>query len=319
MARWTAQTLGMEVTGSFPVPGVSPSAMQPPPSVALARRCDLALAANGEVSGLAGDAGLEPLFRQNYPDGSPSVTLELADGHGYRLWSRNFGSYLIASDGRRVLADPPAQTAPAYWQRLLVGHALPMACLVQGLEVFHASAVSMDGAAIAIAAPSHGGKSSLAIRLALRGGDLLTDDALALEPDGVRVLAHPGPSIVNIRHAQWDLLSDAERLRLGAVVGIDADAVRVVVRRSAAPVPLRAFVFVSRGPGGSGVAIGAVPDPATALLLSTHNFVIRTPVRMAAQLGTCAAVAQHAQVLQARVAPEVGAGELAERLAARLS
>ena len=56
----------------------------------------------------------------------------------------------------------------------------------------HASAVALDGRALAFVAPSGTGKTSVAAHLVARGASFLTDDALAVEPVPGGLLAHPG-------------------------------------------------------------------------------------------------------------------------------
>jgi hypothetical protein len=134
------------------------------------------------------------MVEETFDDELPDRTIDFDEELGYRLYARHFGLALINPNGERVLCAPPG--APDWsWQRFLVGRVLPWAALLRGREVFHASAVQVGGRAIAIVAPSGGGKTSLALRLVLRGAGFITDDVLALErtPDGIN--AYPGANI----------------------------------------------------------------------------------------------------------------------------
>lgn len=55
----------------------------------------------------------------------------------------------------------------------------------------HASAASMDGAAVLLAGPAGAGKSTLLVQLVNRGWDLLADDVVALRPDRGEALPLP--------------------------------------------------------------------------------------------------------------------------------
>jgi len=55
---------------------------------------------------------------------------------------------------------------------------------LQGEHPLHASAVAVDGRAIAIAGASGSGKSTLAAKLCIAGASFVTDDLLRLTRDG---------------------------------------------------------------------------------------------------------------------------------------
>jgi hypothetical protein len=96
----------------------------------------------------------------------------------------------------------------------LFGLAIPLWLERRGWPVLHASAVAMGGGAVGFVASASGGKSSLAAALMESGAELLTDDALALEPRAEgRWLAHA--SFPQLR--LWP--ADARRL-LGSVEGL---------------------------------------------------------------------------------------------------
>lgn len=61
-----------------------------------------------------------------------------------------------------------------------------------GLPMLHASAVAIDGVAIAFLADSQGGKSSLAASFVQAGNPLLTDDLLPLEATTDGIVGRPG-------------------------------------------------------------------------------------------------------------------------------
>ncbi|WP_340586737.1 HPr kinase/phosphatase C-terminal domain-containing protein [Erythrobacter alti] len=94
------------------------------------------------------------------------------------------------------------------------------------------SCVAMRGRAVLITGAPGSGKSSLALALLDRGGELVGDDGVSLEWDGERVVASPPPNtegLIEIRNVGLlevpvtsakvaiiiNLTHDAERLPLG--------------------------------------------------------------------------------------------------------
>lgn len=63
---------------------------------------------------------------------------------------------------------------------------------------FQASAVAIEGRALAITGPAGSGKSSLALALIDRGGILIGDDGITLRRDGRRIIALPPPNIAGL-------------------------------------------------------------------------------------------------------------------------
>ena len=99
----------------------------------------------------------------------------------------------------RWTASDPTDSS---WQRVLLDTVAYLVALELGLEALHAAAVVIDGSAIAIAARSGHGKSTLACALLTGGAELLSDDIVAVEPRGEGVLAHPGPPLMNVPAAR---------------------------------------------------------------------------------------------------------------------
>lgn len=111
---------------------------------------------------------------------------------GWRISVPDFGVHVLSADGQRLETLPPPGRGWR-WQRLLFAQVLPLACVLQGVEVLHASAVAVDGGVIALVGGSGQGKSTVAAALIARGAAFVTDDALAVEPTAEVIMAHPGP------------------------------------------------------------------------------------------------------------------------------
>jgi hypothetical protein len=89
--------------------------------------------------------------------------------------------FALHTEDRRIHAivrrDAP-ESIVRFW---ILHQALPFFLLLSGeAEMFHASAVEMDGAAVAFFAPSHGGKSTLLSYFLQQQHALITDEHLAV-------------------------------------------------------------------------------------------------------------------------------------------
>jgi hypothetical protein len=151
--------------------------------------------------------------------GEPDFCVDRDAEGRYSLWARSYGGCVIEADGRSVLAAPAS--GPLRWRAFVLGQVLPICAVLQGVEVFHASAVVRNGSAVAFVAPSGVGKTSVAVHAALDGAALLTDDVLAVSTaDDGGVMAHPGAPVASLRASEYDSLDRAERApRPGALPG----------------------------------------------------------------------------------------------------
>lgn len=80
----------------------------------------------------------------------------------------------------------------------ILGRVLATMLHAEGAVTLHASAVAIDGRAIGFMAPKHTGKSTLAAAMTYVGGQLVSDDALAILP-GTPIRCIPGVPGVRLR------------------------------------------------------------------------------------------------------------------------
>jgi hypothetical protein len=247
------------------------------------------------------------------------LSVQLAPDAGYLLHAPGFARILVSCEGTEMLCDP--EPASADWCALLSAQALPLAATLAGLELLHASAVvpaqgALAGTAVLFAGPQGAGKSSLAAALVRRGAALLSDDAVALEPRGQTLLAHPGTTLMQLRPAEHARLSPSQRALLGPA-GAALGKQRYAPFANAAPVPLGALFLLQRCQHGAPVQQIAEVNPFE-LLASTFNLSVRTPARLTRHLDLAVALAAGGRVHRLRIQPGIGATRLAEILDERV-
>ena len=305
--RWSARAFGMSLTGAFQTLAFDPTGEptdDPPVELEIVSRSDLDRAWTPSDPVRCGTAALD--------DGTVFITIDADAEHGYRMWAKEVGQYLIAASGERVACAPDDLSAWD-WQRFLIGQVLPLVAAVRGYELLHASAVCLDGNAVAFLGDSAAGKTSLATNMLLEGAEFVADDALALEARDGLLIAHPGPPIAAVRHAEVERLSTASRRRLGEPVGSNPKEVLFRVSRRAGAVPLRVMYFIHRTSIDSGVRFEPITSPLL-LLGSTFNFVHRPPDRLANLLDICARIDATVGAFKVLSAPEIGARSLAQEI-----
>jgi hypothetical protein len=256
-----------------------------------------------------------PISDERTEDGG--VLFQIARGEGgYRFSGPRYGTAIVSPRASRVWGAPGAGGMED-WQRFLVAQVLPFAAVLCGLEVFHASAVAVDGRAVAFLGPSGAGKTSIAIALCRLGASFLTDDVLAVERDGERLLAHPGAPVAGIAGEEVERLRSRRSLDDDTVLSSDPREVMVRVSPQRDPVPLKAIFVLDRRPE-------ALPEPRfeqvtepQVLLSATFNLVLLDGPRLEALLDVCS-LAAGGMVERVVVGRETDASTLAEALAERI-
>lgn len=166
---------------------------------------------------------------------------------GVRIAYVDGTTFHVRADSREVWASwvPPytVEDAAVY----LLGPVLSWVLRSRGVLSLHASAVVIDGRAMAFCGPHGAGKSTIAAALSARGFPLLTDDVLALAERDRVVTAWPA-------FAQVRLWNDSARLLVG-------DASRLP--RITPNWDKRAFAVATHG---AGLAAEAAPLGAVFLL-----------------------------------------------------
>lgn len=114
-----------------------------------------------------------------------------ATNGGYRLRFDSSVEFKLERSGRRITVSrengAPIEDVSAY----LLGPVMGLTLRLRGLVCLHASAVLIEGRAVALMAPPGYGKSTLAAAFAKTGKPVITDDILVLAKEGKRFQVRP--------------------------------------------------------------------------------------------------------------------------------
>jgi hypothetical protein len=98
----------------------------------------------------------------------------------------------LVRHGREMIVEAQPGTAEGDIRAYLLGSALGALLHQRGVLPLHASAVEVDGRAVAFIAPSGGGKSTMAMHLQHRGHRVICDDICAVEVADGQARVWPG-------------------------------------------------------------------------------------------------------------------------------
>jgi hypothetical protein len=154
-----------------------------------------------------------PMFhRWTLPDGSP-WTCFYREGANYLLRFEELADFQVTADGQTVRGWPAPDVDAETVGFLFANQVLPLALSRQGKLVFHASAVEIDGHAVAFMGESGRGKSTLAASFATNGLRFLTDDGLIVESTGEQWQILPSHPSIRLWEDSERALMDARALR----------------------------------------------------------------------------------------------------------
>lgn len=305
-----ATVFGIDVHADAPV-----QLLGRPLARATGRALHMSLQAGGEQARRLRGAG-ELLCDERKESGEVNFQIESRPEEGYLIWGPEYGFHTLSLDGSK-LRSSPGDSVGREWQRLLIAQVLPFATLLQGLEVFHASAVVLDDRAVGLIGPSGSGKTSLALELCRLGAGFLADDVLALEMRDGDLLGHPGTPAAGIDRGEVERLRDIWTHE-PEVLWENARELVVRMATVAAPAPLGTLLFLDRRPGGpSTPQFEPVVDPKL-LLSATFNFVHASAERLRGLLDVCSLAATR-RVERVVTGPAVDVRQLGEAVMRQMS
>jgi hypothetical protein len=251
---------------------------------------------------------------QHYADGSLALTFDSHGEHGHVLWADRFGRFHVDAEGLRIRCLPDGSPAD-WWQRLLIAQVIPLAAVLRGLELLHASAVRIDDSAFAIVGGSGAGKSVIALNCVAEGGDLLSDDALAISGGPAGIVAHAGPPVANVLAADVALVRRLTDEGIATIVG-QSDKTHLLMNRRCREAPLTAIYFLARA-GSDQPGVERIVTPTPGLILgATFNFYLRTPARLRRQLEILARASRELPLFRVDAPEGVRPAAVAEMLQA---
>lgn len=192
------------------------------------------------------------------------------EGCGYAMLEGEDGDVLFhyreralfhLSAGRDVLRCAISERGTA-WQRVLLDTVFWTVSLLKGFELLHAGAVVTPHGLVALMGSSGAGKTTLVTEFLKQGAVLFADDIVSLEARGDEVIAHPGPSLMNVPRSvepwhpeAWNVLAE-----LGDEDWISVDRVPPL------PQPISAIVLLTPG----ATATECVVDSPNSLVVLPH-------------------------------------------------
>jgi len=177
----------------------------------------------------------------------------LALGNGVRatageanLACPGVGRFLVRA-GREIVVEPSAKATEEALRAFLLGPVLAVALHQRGRLVLHASAVALDGGAVAFLGGSGWGKSTLAGALYRRGHRLIADDVLAVSDAADGPCAWPGIPQLKLWPDTAAALGDAVEPLPRLEPRRDKRVRAARERFAAGPLPLRRIYVLARG------------------------------------------------------------------------
>ena len=129
-------------------------------------------------------------------------------GRGYTLRFHSACEFRVSRDGRVIRVHATHATTPETVAVLVAGHVTALLLTLAGECVLHASAVAMEGSALAFVGSPGIGKSTLAALLCARGATFVTDDLLRLSVGGDGFRCYRGPPELRLRPDMRALVGD---------------------------------------------------------------------------------------------------------------
>jgi hypothetical protein len=179
---------GLEIWSNVEIPALCPSDDSP------VRRVDLKVWL-GVFPSAAAAAPSTTWFESRYTTetGEPMLrALRLAHGNHYQITYCDGTDFVIDGAGREVWVTWPSSMTVAEVSAYLLGPIVGVAMRLRGITCLHASAVNVDGRAVAFLGREGAGKSTTAAALAVKGFPVLSDDTIALTERGSEWTAAPG-------------------------------------------------------------------------------------------------------------------------------
>ncbi len=205
---------------------------------------------------------------------------------GFALRYADGCAFQVARNGHDIWGQWPSSYTILDVEPYLLGPVIGFALRLRGVLCLHASAVVVDGRAVALLGPSQAGKSTTAAAFGAAGFPVLADDLVALrDVEGVP-MAYPGAGKLRLWEESERMLFDRfgtlQRLAPSwdkATLALDAHG----IEHAETAMPLGAVVVLGEREGGADVPRRSAMTDADGFLAivanSYANYLLDAPMR----------------------------------------
>jgi hypothetical protein len=192
----------------------------------------------------------------------PALGAEVYTTGGTHYWFHDDGERIQVREGDEIAIPATDDSSRARLRSLIRGPGFGTICVQRGWLALHASAVVVDGAAVAFCGPSGRGKSTVAAACYAHGHEAVADDLTPVDPRASAATVNPGVPALEVDGAT------AEGLGLDADGGTEQGTKAVVDvsdRFATAPSQLERVYLIEDGDEFAVETLGA-PEQTFALL-----------------------------------------------------
>jgi hypothetical protein len=237
--------------------------------------------------------------RVDIPQAQQAVNgLLWAEGFEACLSFERIGSFMVRQ-GREVVVDPVPGEDERWVRNAIMGPVMGTLLHQRGWLTLHASAVSVDGRAVAFMADRGWGKSTMAAAMVARGHRLVADDVTAIKTDANGAFVNPGHPVLKLWPDAAASVNENPAILPEIAPGSYKRNLRARRAFSAAPLPLGCIYVLDHG---DDLAIEPYrPQRAlTELIRNTYGRRLLEEVRPAEHLQQCADVVNSVPVQRLR-------------------
>jgi len=209
--------------------------------------------------------------------GQPLLRVARLRNGAYGLFYSDGPRFAVDPQGRKIVADWPPGYSLEDVATYLSGPVLAFVLRLRGLVCLHASAVAIEGRAIAFVGPPGAGKSTTSAALAKNGYAVLSDDVVALVERGDCFRVQPGYPRVNLWPDSARALFGSEETLPSVTPTWDKrfltlDQGRFRFESRALPLGV-IYILRARETGRSACRIGPVLSPSAVITLVANTYL----------------------------------------------
>ena len=295
---------GLTIASEIAIPGLAP--------VAPAAHSDLQVSVSGEASSAGERSGerVRYISAEREADGSAQLTVSTGSTGTHRFRYHDRTEFLIDREGTCVRVHWEAPLTEADAAVYLLGPVLGFIMRLRGFVSLHASAVMIDGAAVAFVGDAWTGKSTIAAAFASLGYPVLSDDLLPIAMSEEACLAYPS-------HPRITLWPDSARAVFGTANDLPSltptyDKRFVDLKNGdrfhSSPLPLEVIYFLgSRTTGSTGTCIETMrpQDALLSLVSNTYGNYLLDAAMRAVEFDLLSLVVAHVTVRRINLSSDI--------------